>query len=337
MKLRPEQLAAHLERELRPVYVVCGDEPLQRDEAADAIRTAARAHGFTARQVFHAESGFDWSELGAAAANLSLFGDRKLIDLRLPSGKPGDAGGKALAAYAAAPSEDQVLLLQTGKLDSSQQKTKWFKALEKAGAVVQVWPVTHRELPGWIARRLQSRGMRAGPETLALLAERAEGNLLAAAQEVEKLRLLYGEGELDAGAVERAVVGSARYSVFDLADAALGGDAARSARILDGLRGEGVEPILVLWALAREVRTLGGVAGALERGEDPERVFSAHRVWEKRKPLYRTALRRHPVRRWRNLLRRCLRVDRIIKGAEPGGAWDELIQLALFVAGRRVV
>lgn len=337
MRLRAEQLAADLGKRLLPIYLVSGDEPLQVNEAADAIRAAARAQGFGERQVLQAEAGFDWSSLAAAGDSLSLFAERKLIELRLPSAKPGDAGSKALVAYAERPAPDDLLLIVCGKLEKAQQNGKWFKALDAAGAVVQIWPVEPRALPGWVRQRLTARGLEATPEAVALLAERVEGNLLAAAQEVEKLVLLYGSGELDVDTVRAAVSDSARYDVFELADTALGGDAARCARILQGLRGEGSEPVLILWALVREVRALALIAAAAEGGAALDSLLQQHRVWDKRKPLYHAALKRHNARRWRLLLRRAARLDRIVKGAEPGNPWDELLQLSLLIAGVRIV
>ena len=338
MRLRPEQLAAHLQQPLLPVYLVTGEEPLQLTEAVDAIRSAARAQGFAEREVMQVEPGFDWGALAAAADNLSLFAERRLLELRIPSAKPGDAGGKALTAYAQAPAEENCLLISCGKLDKRQQQSKWFKALEGAGAVLQLWPVEYKALPGWIAQRMRSRGLEPSPEAARLLAERVEGNLLAAAQEVEKLVMLYGTGPVDLETVREAVSDSSRYDVFELVDAALLGDAPRVSHILDGLRGEGVEPILVLWALSRELRSMETMASALAGGEGLDRVLSANRVWEKRKPPVRAALQRHGnPRRWQAMLYRGARIDRMVKGVEPGNAWDELLQLALLMAGTRLV
>lgn len=337
MRLRPEQLQAHLTKSLAPVYLISGDEPLQLQEAADAIRTAARTQGFSERQVLHVESSFDWGVLAAEANALSLFAERKIIDLRLPSAKPGDKGSKALVEYTARPPEDNLLLITAGKLEREQQNSKWFKAIDGCGVVVQVWPLEHKALPGWIQSRLATRGLSATPEAVALLAERVEGNMLAAAQEVEKLAMLYGEGQLDVEAVRGAVADSSRYDVFELSDAALAGDATRCARILEGLHGEGDEPVLILWALVREIRTLALISAAQANGTPLDALFSEHRIWDKRKPLFRAALGRHPARRWQQLLRRAARADRVCKGMEQGSAWDELLQLSLLMAGTRIV
>jgi DNA polymerase III subunit delta len=333
MRVRPEQLEANLARGLRPVYLVSGDEPLLVQEAADAIRARARAQGHGERELMNVEAGFDWSALLAACESLSLFAERRLIELRMPTAKPGDPGARALEAYAARPAEDAVLLIVAGKLDAGAQKSKWLAALDAAGVIVQVWPVDARQLPGWIAARMRTRGMAPTAEAVALLAARVEGNLLAAAQEIDKLLLLHGTGAIDADAVAAAAADSARFDVYDLAGCVLEGDAARAVRILEGLRGEGVEPPLVLWALARELRGLAAMAFEVERGAPPDAVLGRHRVWEKRKPLMRRALQRHGAARWQALLRQCGRVDRVLKGAAPGRVWDELLQLTIHIAG----
>jgi len=337
MRLHPEQLDGHLRQRLSPVYLISGDEPLQIQEAADAVRAAARAQGFTERQVMHVESGFDWGALAAEADALSLFAERKIIDLRLPSAKPGDKGSKALTEYTARPPQDNLLLITAGKLEREQTNSKWFKGIDGCGVVVQVWPLELKALPAWIQQRLASRGLSATPEAVTLLAERVEGNMLAAAQEVEKLAMLYGAGQLGVEEVRSAVADSSRFDIFELADAALSGDAARCARILEGLHGEGEEPVLILWALVREIRTLALIAVGQANGKPLDTLFGEQRIWDKRKPLFRAALGRHPARRWQQLLRRAARTDRVCKGVEQGSPWDELLQLSLLMAGTRVV
>lgn len=337
MKLRYEQLASHLQQGLQPIYLISGDEPLQVMEAADAIRARARELGFGEREVLHAEAGFDWNALTAASGSLSLFAEQRLLELRLPSGKPGKEGGAALSDYAADPPPDTVLLIICGKIDAASQKSKWYKALETTGVTLQVWPVEPGVLPGWVLNRMRSRGMQPTPEAAQILAERVEGNLLAAAQEVEKLRLLFGEGPIDVLQVEEGVADSARYDIFELVDTALLGDAPRTTRVIEGLHAEGVEPILVLWALMREIRTLAQMAEELAQGRSIEAVLGQFRVWEKRKGPVRAGLKRHTLKRWLQLLRRAGRIDRMIKGIEPGNPWDELLQLALLMAGMRTV
>lgn len=337
MKVYANQLAAQLNKGLAPVYLISGDEPLQLAECGDAIRAAARAQGYTGREVMHVERGFDWSELSTQASTLSLFAERRILELRFATAKPGVDGAKALTEYCARAAPDDLLLITMPKLESEATRSKWYAALDQAGVVVQVWPVEIAQLPGWIEQRMKRAGLQPGPEVVAMLAARVEGNLLAAAQEIEKLRLLHGEGRIEAEQLRAAVSDSARYDVFGLVDAALQGEAARVARILDGLRGEGEDPILVLWALAREIRALVGMAHAAHTGATVEAAMAAARVWDKRKPLVRQALARHSYPRWLMLHRRAALIDQMIKGQAAGNAWDELLQLAELMAGVRLL
>ncbi len=336
MKLKPDQIAAHLQRSLAPIYLVSGDEPLQVAEVSDAIRTRARDSGCSERLLFSVETGFDWNTLLQARDTLSLFAQRRLVELRMPGGKPGEVGAKVLRAYAANPSADDVLLVISGKIDKDAQRSKWFSALEQVGVVIQVWPIKAAQLPGWIERRMRAKGLRPDAEAVALLAERMEGNLLAGAQEIEKLSLLNGDGAVDAKAVADAVSDSARYSVYDLVDRALAGDAAAVTRVLSGLQGEGVEPVVVLWALSRELLTLTTLAEEL-RTTALEPLLAKQRVWENRKQLVRAALKRHSLQSLRRLLRRAGDADRVAKGVAAGNVWDELRDLALGLAGVSVV
>ena len=338
MKLRAEQLPGHLSQGLKPIYLLSGDEPLQMMEASDAIRQQARQQGVGEREVMHTgTSSFDWNSLSAAANTLSLFAEQRLIELHLPGGKPGNEGSKALCEYAARPPQDTVLMVLSGKLDKAGMNSKWVKALDQAGVVMQFWPVKPEALPGWITQRMQTRGLQANAEAATLLAERVEGNMLAAAQEVDKLLLLYGPGHLSLEQVEQGVANSARYNVFELVDTALLGDVTRANRVLQGLYGEGIEPVLILWALLREIRTMALMAEALEQGQAIGQVLAAQRVWDNRKAAVSAALQRHRVKTWHGLLRLGGRIDRIVKGAEPGSPKDELQQLTLLIAGVRLV
>lgn len=336
-QLRPEQLAGQLRQGLAPVYFIHGDETLLVDECADAIRAATRAQGFADRQVFNADAGFDWNALTAASDSLSLFSEQRVLELRLPTGKPGKEGAAVLTDYAARPAPDTVLLILSGRLEPAARNSKWVQALDKAGVVIAVWPVEMAQLPAWIERRMRALGMQPDPDALRMLAERVEGNLLAAAQEIEKLYLLHGAGPLAMETVAQLVSDSARYDVFGLVDRVLAGDAAHAQRMLSGLRAEGVDPVLVLWALAREIRALASMAREIQEGVALARVLTSQRVWEKRKPLISSALQRIRGRQWWNLLQRCATVDRIIKGRAAGNPWDELLQLSLVLAGTPVV
>lgn len=249
MKLAPAQLAKHLQGPLAPVYAVSGDDPLLCQEACDAIRAACRAREFSERQVFHVDAGFDWNLLREAGASLSLFAERRLLELRMPAGKPSEPGVAALLDYLARPPEDTVLLLSLPRLDGKTQKARWAKALidGEACQFMQVWPVDAAQLPQWLRQRLAQAGLAATPEAIDLLVARTEGNLLAAVQEIEKLRLLVEGNQLDAATVQASVADSARFDLFGLLDAALAGEAAHALRMLEGLRGEGVEAPVVLW------------------------------------------------------------------------------------------
>lgn len=340
MKLSPAQLGKHLQGHLAPVYVVSGDEPLLCQETCDAIRAATRQQGFSERQVFNADANFDWGNLLQAGASLSLFAEKRLLELRLPSGKPGDKGAAALLDYLGRPPEDCVLLISLAKLDGSAQKTKWAKALIDGphSQFLQIWPIDAQQLPHWIRQRLAQAGLSATQEAVEMIAVRVEGNLLAAAQEIEKLKLLAAGGQIDVGTVQAAVADSARFDVFGLLDAALNGEAAHALRMLEGLRGEGVEAPVVLWALAREIRLLAGIAQQYSQGMPLEKAFGAARppVWDKRRPLVGKALQRHSAARWAQLLLDAQRIDAQIKGQAPGDPWSGLSLLTLALCGQRL-
>jgi DNA polymerase-3 subunit delta len=337
LRIKSEQLQSHLKRGLVRVYLVSGDEPLQLEECCDAIRAQARANDYNEREIMHAGKDFAWGALAQAAQTLSLFAQRRILEVRIATGKPGDAGSTALCTYAAAPAPDTILLVICPKLDAQTQKSKWFGALEQAGVTVQVWPVSPAEMPAWITRRMIAKGMQVSAEAAALLAERVEGNLLAAAQDIEKLYLLHGTARIDLAAVTQAVNDSARYDMFEFVDTALKGDAPRTARMLTGLHGEGAEPVLLLWALTKELRSLAGMAYDCQNGMSAEQVLVKYRVWDKRKAPVKQALQRHQLASWQNWLRTAARIDRTIKGQHVGNVWDELLQISLEVAGVRLI
>jgi DNA polymerase-3 subunit delta len=330
MPLRAEQLEAQLQKSLAPLYVVHGDEPLLALEAADAVRAAARRHGHDEREVFIVERGFDWSALAHAGASRSLFGGGKLIELRMPGGKPGAEGAEAIAAYCARLDPEMVTLVTLPRLDRAGQSSAWFAALAAAGVVVDVWPVERARLPQWIAARLARQGQKASAEVLEFLAERVEGNLLAAHQEVQKLALLAPPGELALEAVEQAVASVARYDPYAAAEALVAGDLARYARVLEGLRGEGEAPTYVLFAVAGALQVLRGAA----EGKPMERLFGEYRVFHK--PLQRAvqaAARRHPPRVVEAAIAQAARIDRAIKGVARADPWDAFAALGLLFAG----
>ncbi|WP_068830385.1 DNA polymerase III subunit delta [Pseudomonas sp. BMS12] len=340
MKLNPNQLGKHLQGGLAPVYVVSGDEPLLCQEAEDAIRAAARAQGVSERQVFHAEASFDWGLLYEAGASLSLFAEKRLLELRINNGKPGDKGTAAILEYLQRPPEDTTLLISLPKLDGSTQKTKWAKALIEGpnSQFLQIWPVDAAQLPAWIRQRLSQAGLAASQEAVELIAARVEGNLLAAAQEIEKLKLLAEGNQVDASTVQAAVADSARYDVFGLIDAILNGEAAHAQRMLEGLRGEGVESLFILVMLARELRQLAGIAQQYSQGVPLEKAFASARppIWDKRRPLIAKAVQRHTAARWHQLLIDAQRIDAQVKGQAAGDPWRSLSRLAMLMAGQRL-
>lgn len=331
MPINPEQLSRSLERGLAPVYLLSGDEPLLIDEAAEAIRRRSRADGFSERSVFTVEAGFDWNQLREASQSLSLFAERRLIELRLPTGRPGDAGSEWIAEFATQPPPDLVLLVLGGKLDKAQRESSWVRAMESAGTHVQVWPIDPPRLPAWLTQRFATRGLKPEAGVAELVAWHMEGNLLAAAQEVDKLAMLLGSGPVTLADVEASLADNARFNVYQLVDAALAGDVAVVRRMLASLRAEGGEPILMLWALARELRSLASLARERAQGKAETAVVA--RVWQNRRALVTKALRRFPAGAWLGFLRQAAHLDRVIKGQAPGDRWLETERLLLAVAG----
>ena len=334
MKLYPNQLNDHLKKSLAPIYLVSGDDPLLVDEAVLAIRNTAEHAGFSEREVWHAERGFDWNNLLESSQSLSLFSQQKIIELRLPTGKPGDQGSKLLSALAQSLSDQILLLVVTGKLEASSQRSKWVKALESAGVMITIYPLESRELPAWINQRLKNHGLAAGPGVLDMLAWHFDGNLLAAAQEVEKLALLF-KGQLEVDDLSESLSENARFNVFKLTDSCLAGDVIASSRILRNLKAEAVAPVLVLWALSREARGLGQMARDIQAGKALEQVLQSHGVWSKRRPAIKAALGRLKPVTCSRLLQRAARTDRVIKGRLPGDAWQTLQDLVLAFCGKR--
>lgn len=329
MKIYPEKLGAALQKGLAPVYLLAGDEVLLREESADAIRAAARAAGYSEREVYFAEKNFDWNQLAMASASLSLFAEKRLIELRLPTGKPGTQGAAAMQEYAKNPPEDTILLVSSAK---PERTPAWVKALESAGVHVPCWPLPPERLPKWIESRLRSRSLQPDNEAVQLLAQRVEGNLLAAAQEIDKLALLVSPKEpLTAQVVATAVADSARYDVYKCVDAALAGQPNRARRMADGLRAEGSPTALLLWALARDLRVLVQIAGNKAQGMAESQAMAS--VWNQRRPLFSRALARHNLGQVRRFLLSAARIDRVIKGA-PGNAWDDITSLLVRMAGK---
>lgn len=329
MKLAGEDLPQHLSKGLAPLYVIHGDAPLLALEAADAIRTAARAADYTERSVLTVEPGFKWSELANNARSLSLFSTLKLIELRIPSGKPGTEGAQAIQDYCNALPQDVITLVTLPRLDKTTQNSKWFTALASISVLIAADEIPLAALPQWIAARLQKQNQSADLDTLRFLAERVEGNLLAAWQEIQKLALLYPAGPLSFDQVKDAVMDVARFDIYKLSEAMLTGDAARYARILDGLRAEGEATVLVLWTLGEDIRALARVSRATGRGVNLTSALRDARVWGPRQKLVERAVKRFNPALAERALRQAAHVDKVIKGLRTGDAWEELLQLGL--------
>ncbi|MDB5764692.1 MAG: polymerase subunit delta [Herminiimonas sp.] len=339
MQLRIDALDAHLTKPLAPLYVITSDEHLLALEAADKIRKTARAQGFSERDVLTVERSFKWGELLAANQSQSLFGDKKLIELRIPAGKPGKDGGQALQSYAASSSPDNVTLITLPKLDWATQKAAWVAALQQAAVFIDIPLVERAHLPAWIGNRLAAQRQSTDRQSLDFIADRVEGNLLAAHQEIQKLALLYPEGKLTFEQIHDAVLNVARYDVFKLNEAMLAGDAARLVRMIEGLKGEGEALPLVLWAVAEELRTLLKLKSGVAQGRALGMLLKENRIWGPRERLMEPALRRLALSTLETALQEAAQIDKMIKGlrakAFAGDAWDALLQLGLKVATGR--
>lgn len=336
MLLRADALAAHLERGLAPLYVISSDEHLLALEAADQIRATARAQQFAEREVLEVNRSFKWSQLQAANNSMSLFGDRKLIELRMPTGRPGREGSQALQQYAAALNSDNVTLITLPRLDAATKKSSWVTALQSAAVYIEIPLVERSQLPAWIASRLRAQGQSADAQGIGFVVDRVEGNLLAAHQEIRKLGLLYPQGPLSFELIRDAVLNVARYDVFKLNEAMLAGDTARLVRMMEGLKGEGEPLPLVLWAVTEEIRTLIRAQAGMSQGRPLAMQLKELRVWGPRERLIEPALRRLKTTTLQSALQEAAQVDRIVKGLRApkhaGDPWDALLQLALKIA-----
>ncbi|MCP3866606.1 MAG: DNA polymerase III subunit delta [Gammaproteobacteria bacterium] len=338
MRIRLHELDNQLKRAIAPIYLLSGDEPLQMGEAADTVRKRSREQGYSEREILDVDGRFDWGRLTAEASNLSLFAERRIIDLRVTGGKPGVEGGKALIAYAQRPPEDTLLLITLPKLERSQLNTKWFKGIEKAGVVIQIWPVEGERLIPWIEKRMRTAGLTPAPGVVSMLAEHVEGNLLAAVQEIDKLVLLHETGVVTPEQLAASATDSARFGVFELVDSALSGDVSRCVRILSGLEATGIPAPVVLWALTREIRTLCSLSREIDKGRSPAQAIATRRdIWAKRKPLVNKGLSRSSTDHWRRLLASCGDADRGIKGFSGDDPWLLLQDITLGVAGKTAI
>ena len=334
MRLRPEQLEMHLQRAtLAPIYFVSGDEPLQKLECIDQIRMAARAQAYDERLVFNVDKSFDWDSINQASSNLSLFSNRRIIELRMLSPKPGKEGGRVLLEYAEQLNEDNLLIISSEKMDKSVQNTKWFKAIEKVSAVIQIWPINPAQLPGWIQARVQAKQKRLTLDAARLIAQRVEGNLLAAKQEIEKLVLLVDKEDIDIDDVIHAVADSSRFDVFDMIESAFLGNSDRTLMMLNGLKNEGTEPMALFGALMWEFRRLCTIAHQHESGTNLESLFNSYRIWDQKKRPMHAVLKRHSSKSLDKLLNYCATIDKTLKSSQRPQAWDQFNTLLLAIAG----
>lgn len=340
MELTPERLLGQLDNEaLRPVYLIAGPEPLRVLEAADAVRASARKQGIAEREIFEAEGNQrepDWNAMSASFRAPSLFASRRLLELRLPSGKPGKEGAEVISDFCADPPHDVSLLITAGDW-SKQHGGKWSEAVGRIGHIAVAWAIKPHELPDWIERRLRARGLRADRDAVQSLADRVEGNLLAAAQEVDKLALLSDGETLDVERMQALVADAARFDVFRVLDAAMNGQGAQVSRMLAGLRAEGEAVPALLGMVVMELQRTAALARVSARGGNIASEFKAQRIWDSKQPMYRRALQRHDARRWELLLAQAGRVDRMAKGREAGDAWVALERLLLAVAEPRAL
>jgi len=329
MNVRPDQLPAMIAKNNYPVYMVSGDEPLQQMESLDVIRAFLRKQDFSEREILDVDAQFDWQRLLDEAANMSLFATRRIVELRLPSGKPGRQGSQVIKDYLARPPEDTVLIINAGKVDGNAKKSAWYKAIDQTGLVVQCWPVPIDKLSPWLRQRFKARDMDADADVLSYISQHVEGNLLAADQEIEKLYLLLGPGKITYADVSEAVTSQSRFSVFELVDMMLTGDSKRVIRIIAGLKAEGIVPVVVNWALAKDIRLLALVA---QDASSADFTLKRSGVWSSRVAMFKSCLSRHAPRSFQLMLKRCAYLDAVSKGMIDANIWDEIEMLCVRLA-----
>jgi DNA polymerase-3 subunit delta len=340
MRLRPNQLESELKKTLLPIYLVTGDEPLLIQEALDAIREKCKQAGFDERKIFEIDRKFDWQILNDEANTMSLFADKTLTELRLSKFKPGVPGAKAIQQYCDKLPEDKILLISADKLDGSALKSKWSARIDQIGAIIQVWPINLNEMPRWISQRAQKMGLNIERDAISLLSERLEGNLLAAQQELEKLKLLFPEPQIQISAeqVIESVSDASKYDVFNLTDACLSGNSKLCAKIISNLRLEGLEVSFALWALSKEIRLVLQLVHAVNKGQNLQALFKQQRIIQKRQAGLNQAAQKHSISSLQAMINQCKKADDLIKGVEKGvSPWDVLTDVALALSGKKVI
>ena len=334
MRLHPDQLDTHLKRSsATPIYFVSGDEPLQKQECIDLIRKHYRGRGYDERIIFNVDKSFNWNSINEVTKNLSLFSSQRIIELRMAAPKPGREGGGVLQEYAAKENDGTLLIISSDKMDKSTKNNKWAKSIDKVGVMIQVWPIGPAQLPGWIQRRIQIKQKKITQDAARLIAERVEGNLLAAQQEIEKLVLLIEKDLIDIEDVIGAVADSSRYNVFDMVESAFLGNIDRTSLMLNGLKNEGVEPLALFGALMWEYRRLCSIAYEYEAGTPLENTFKSYRIWDQKKRSITAVLKRHSSKSLDQLLNYCATIDKTLKSGHRDRAWDQFNVLLLAIAG----
>ncbi|MEX2488038.1 MAG: DNA polymerase III subunit delta, partial [Pseudomonadales bacterium] len=334
MKIYPDKLEAQLKKSVAPVYIVSGDEPLLVQESCDLIRSALKQSGYTERELFHIDANFDWDQVLFSANSMSLFADKKVIELRMPTGRPGDKGAVALKTYVDHPPDDTVMLVVTQRLDAAVQKTKWFKALEAMSVFVQVWPIDAKQMPRWIKERFNRAGLDISSEAVEMVVGRVEGNLLAAVQEIERLKLISESQRIEVDDVIESVADNSRYDVFSLIDTAESGDAARTHKIVQGLKSEGTEILYIVAMVSKELRNLEKMANMVARGQGVDTAIKSGGVWQKRKSLVAGSLKRHNLTACNEMQQKMGQIDKMVKGLLPGDPWTELVNVLMHLAGK---
>lgn len=332
MKVYPNQLAKQLKSELAPIYVISGDEPLLVQEARDEVIATAKRKGFTGHEFHQVNKDFKWQSLYAATHSMSLFDDQSIIELRWTSAKPGTAGASALTDYCKNLVNDKILLIVAPKMDAATQRSKWYKALDEQGVTVPVWPIDSSQLPKWVAERMKLAELSSDGAGIKVIIDATEGNLLATAQEIEKLRLLYGPGRLSSTQIASAIADNARFDVFKLVDTIHAGQGAAVIRVISRLQQEGCEPTLILWALVRELRMLANIHHLVKSGDSAASAFKKNGVWDKRQALVKQSLNRLSSSKIYNLILKASYLDRNIKGLRTGNTWDEVASLSINMA-----
>lgn len=337
MNVYPDKLKQTLERKVMPVYFFSGDEPLQLMEAADLVRSVCKQAGFAETERFHVDNArsFDWQAFAMSGNSMSLFGDKKVVNLHIPSGKPGTEGAAALKKWCESPPDDAVLVIISGKPEGRFQTSAWFKAIDKVGVTMQVWPLSAQKMHGWIRQRMTACELQSDAAAVELLVDRVEGNLLAAQQEIEKLAILHRGQNVTAKDVVASVTDSSRYTILDLIEASLASDTARSLKVLDGLKAAGDSPVMVCWHLSSEVRKIISVMARIDGGENPSQAMFKSGVWKNRQPLVGQVIRNRPRLFWLRAASDCSYLDRLSKGMASGDLWTEISAFVTRLSGTR--